>query len=81
MTTVRGVSPEVREENKRRYQQQQDYFEQRAQSVRQTLRDMGRQDLVDDLDNSARKYSKISGSLSGLILYMIILWLIFRLSS
>ncbi len=56
--TVRGVSPKVREENERWLQQQQLAFEQQAQAVRKTLRDMGRQDLVDELDGKNNTHSR-----------------------
>ena len=56
---VKNVAPHVRAENERRRREEQEAFRKQSEDVRKTLLDMGRQDLVDELDALRRFGGKI----------------------
>ena len=77
---VKNVAPHVRAENERRRREEQEAFRKQAEEVRKTLRDMGRQDLVDELDRDAERNKNI-GKPPSLIWFIVILWVIYKICS
>ena len=78
---VKNVAPHVRAENERRLREEQEAFRKQSEEVRKTLLEMGRKDLVDELDREAERNKHIGEIPSGLIWFIMMLWLIYRLCS
>ena len=70
----------VREARRKRIQQEQEAFRKQSEEVRKTLLEMGRKDLVDELDRDAERNKSI-GKSPSLIWFLVILWVIYKICS